>query len=159
VNTAPSTETVTALSKPGAARAAAFLAHREPLLALLLLVPNEQAEFSAWPGGATFRGILNHLLHSGEGLLAFLQGERSSNAPTLEFAAALARLQANTSALEAKLNTLSNEDLQSSRQAFGGQWLLERLIDFAREHEIHHKGQLWTMARMIGIQPPMFVKF
>ncbi|MFD1732035.1 DinB family protein [Deinococcus malanensis] len=25
-------------------------------------------------------------------------------------------------------------------------------------HEAHHKGQVWMMARMIGIKPPMYVK-
>lgn len=32
------------------------------------------------------------------------------------------------------------------------------LIDFMVQHEAHHKGQIWLMARMIGLEPAMFVK-
>lgn len=68
------------------------------------------------------------------------------------------RLRANTEALSAKISALSEHDLLQELTVFGGaRWPAYRLIDFHREHEVHHKGQLWLMAREAGVEPPFFM--
>jgi uncharacterized damage-inducible protein DinB len=43
--------------------------------------------------------------------------------------------------------------------AFGGREMpVTALLDMIITHEAHHKGQVWVMARMIGVKPPRFVK-
>ncbi len=32
------------------------------------------------------------------------------------------------------------------------------LLEMLNTHEAHHKGQVWMMARMIGVQPPRYIK-
>ena len=55
--------------------------------------------------------------------------------------------------------TLTDEHLSSIVEAFGGRKMpASALADFMIAHEAHHKGQVWVMARMTGVQPPMFVK-
>ena len=61
--------------------------------------------------------------------------------------------------LWASISALSTEDLSRRVTAFGGRELpISALLDMVIAHEAHHKGQVWLMARMIGIKPPMFVK-
>ncbi len=69
------------------------------------------------------------------------------------------RLRGNTSEIAGKLSALTDEELSQELTVFGGaRWPAYRLVDFHQEHEGHHKGQLWMMARLIGIEPPFFVQ-
>ena len=138
----------------------AFMMHREPLSYLLAQVPDNQWDFAAWDGALSFQKLTDHLAISSERMIAMLEGQPIGKPePAQDFAAAKTRLNATTDTIRGKLESLNEEQLNTVIEAFGGRQMpTHTLIDFMREHEIHHKGQLWTMARMIGLEPGLFIK-
>ncbi len=143
------------------AHARSFLMHRAALLDLLAQIPEEQGEFSAWDGGMSFRALADHLSGSSARLGALVAGTPPQPVPpSASLADALARLQQTTDSTRALLDGLTDDELGRTVEAFGGRKMPVRaLVEFLIQHEAHHKGQIWLMARMIGVQPPMFVKF
>ncbi|WP_019010288.1 DinB family protein [Deinococcus aquatilis] len=135
--------------------------HRAALMDLYADLPDEQAQFAAWEGGMSFVGLADHLSGSSERFLSMVQGQTPGAlpAPSADLPAARLRLQQTTDAALGVISALSNEDLSRRVTAFGGRELpISALLDMVIAHEAHHKGQVWLMARMIGIKPPMFVK-
>ncbi len=141
--------------------AQALQMHRFPMLELLGQIPEDKGTFAAWDGGKSFIELTNHLAATNVRLLAMMKGEKPvSPEPATDLASARAALEGAGQNLTDTVSQLSSEQLSAVVEAFGGMKMpVYKLLDFAREHEAHHKGQLWTMARMIGVQPPMFVKF
>jgi uncharacterized damage-inducible protein DinB len=135
--------------------------HRAALNDLYALLPDEQAGFAAWDGGMSFTGLADHLAGSSDRMLAMLQGQ----APTpradgsADLPGARTRLLESTETALAAIRSLSDDDMSRRVPAFGGREMpISALLDMIVSHEAHHKGQVWMMARMVGVQPPMFVK-
>ncbi|EYB66994.1 DinB family protein [Deinococcus phoenicis] len=139
-----------------------FRMHRAALIACYELLPDEQGTFAAWEGGMSLIGIADHLAGSSQRLLGML-GEEAP-APLLDVSgsadlpSARSRLQESTENALLALRALNEEDLGRHVQAFGREMPVAALLDFLIQHEAHHKGQVWMMARMVGVKPPMFVK-
>lgn len=130
-----------------------FLMHREALQDLLAQIPEAQGSFAAWDGGMSFIGLTDHLSGSSSRLFSMMRGEQPQPASPS------ASLADTTDATMQALRGLSDEDLRREVPAFGGRPMPVRaLVDFIIQHEAHHKGQVWMMARMIGITPGRFVK-
>jgi uncharacterized damage-inducible protein DinB len=146
---------------PGTFYVGNFLRHRDTLVDLLERIPADQGEFKAWENGMSFRALTDHLSASSRRVAAMLRGQSPEKLePSVDLAAAIERLRESTVTTVATLETLTDDTLVRVIPAFGGQEMSVRaLIDFVIAHETHHKGQVWMMARMIGIEPPMFVKF
>ena len=140
--------------------ARAFMMHRAALLELLDKISDDQGDFKAWDEGMSFQQLTDHLSGSSERGLAMLQGEAPQKPkPSKDFASAKQRLHDNTGAVQQTLAGLGDKQLGTVIEAFGGRKMsLATLLEFLREHEAHHKGQVWMMARMVGVEPPMFVK-
>jgi uncharacterized damage-inducible protein DinB len=134
--------------------------HRGALLDLLETVPNDKGDFAAWEGGLSFHKLADHLSGSTNRMPAMLAGETPAKVePSADFAAAKERLKASAESARALMAGLSDAQLSSIIEAFGGNKMpVSVLVEFLISHEAHHKGQAWMMARMIGVQPPMFVK-
>jgi uncharacterized damage-inducible protein DinB len=147
------------MSNTGTAYAQSFLMHRNALTNLLENIPADQGEFKAWDGGMSFRALTDHLRGSSERANAMLRGQKPEKPePSADLSTAIERLRETTSSLSGLLDSLSDETLARVIPAFGGREMpVSSLVDFIIAHEAHHKGQIWMMARMIGIEPPMFV--
>jgi uncharacterized damage-inducible protein DinB len=137
-----------------------FMMHRGALLDLLELVPDDRGGFAAWEGGMSFHKMADHLSASINRMPAMLAGEMPAKAePSADFATARENMKLSTENARVLLSGLTDEQLGSVIEAFGGRKMpVAALVDFLVMHEAHHKGQLWMMARMIGIEPPRFVK-
>jgi uncharacterized damage-inducible protein DinB len=138
-----------------------FMMHRGALVDLLEIVPENQGEFKAWENGMSFIALVDHLSSSGTNLVNLAQGkERVKLEPSPSLPAATTRLKDSTAQIQTVINQMTPEQLAQKTTAFRGMEMpVYALIDFMREHEVHHKGQLWMMARMIGIEPPSLIKF
>lgn len=141
--------------------AQAFQFHRAPLLELLGQIPEDKGTFAAWEGGKNFIELADHLKNTRTSIAAYIAGEKPVRGePSADLASARDALETAGTNLAEIISKLSDEQLGTMVDAFGGMKMpVYKLLDFAREHEAHHKGQVWTMARMVGVQPPMFVKF
>lgn len=139
----------------------AFQSHRGALIDLYEQLPEEHAGFAAWDEGMSFTRLADHLSLSLDRASAMLAGRTPDGPgePSATLADARARLQATQDAFVTTVSALGDDDLQRRIPAFGGRempvWML---LDFITQHEVHHKGQVWMMARMVGVKPPMFVR-
>ncbi len=148
------------MSNQGQNYARTFAMHRSALIALLEQIPPEKSEFKAWEEGMTFHRLTDHLRGSGERILAMINSQTPGKPePSSNFVIALERLRNSGDAMQTALSSVSDERFDAVIEAFGGQKMpVSSLVEFAIQHEAHHKGQIWMMARMIGLEPPMFVK-
>lgn len=148
---------------PAEPYARSFRMHRGALLDLYAELPQEHGSFAAWEGGLSFIGQADHLAASSLMLLGMVAGEapqRPAPGPgSANLAEARERLRQTTEQVAGALAALSEEDLARRVPAFGGRELpVAALLDLLLGHEAHHKGQVWVMARMVGVKPPMYVK-
>lgn len=138
-----------------------FQAHRSALLDLLEQLPEDQGTFAAWDGGMSFIGLSDHLSASADRFLNMVQGQAPGGMPepSATLTEARGRLWDSQERALSAISALSDEDLSRRVPAFGGREMpVAALIDTIITHEAHHKGQVWLMARMIGVKPPMFIK-
>ena len=137
-----------------------FMMHRGALLDLLEMIPEDKGDFAAWDGGMSFHKLTDHLSASTIRISAMLAGQAPGKPePSTDFAAAKERMKTSAESARASVSALQDEQLSTVIEAFGG-WKMPMsgLVEFMISHEAHHKGQVWMMARMIGVQPPMFVR-
>jgi uncharacterized damage-inducible protein DinB len=106
--------------------------------------------------------LADHCFTGSERLRGVLRGEpgamQARFEPSSDLRAAALRLREQKEALAQELRSLDSERLAGRVNAFGRELPLFRVIDALREHEIHHKGQLWVIARELGVEPPFFVR-
>jgi uncharacterized damage-inducible protein DinB len=138
----------------------AFLRHRQPILDLLTQIPATQGGFAIREGAMNFVQMADHLSMTDDYLQTALLGQPFvPAAPSPDLPAALEKLKNNTPKVVAFLEAMTSQQLNAEINAFRQTWKVYRLIEFGREHEAHHKGQLWLMARAVGVEPPMFYRF
>jgi uncharacterized damage-inducible protein DinB len=140
--------------------AGSFTMHRAALIELLEKIPADKGDFAAWEGGMSFAKIADHLSGSSKRIGAMTQGQQPEKLePSPDLGAAVQRLKATHSEVVAALEVMPPEMLGQKITAFGGREMpVAALLDFMVQHEAHHKGQVWMMARMVGLEPGMFVK-
>jgi uncharacterized damage-inducible protein DinB len=137
-----------------------FTMHRAALIELLEKIPSDQADFKAWEGGMSFTRIADHLSGSSIRMGKMMQGVKPDPIePSADFSSAIERLKSTLTETQAILGAMPDEAFQVVVPAFGGREMpVASLVDFMIQHEAHHKGQVWLMARMIGVEPQMFIK-
>ncbi len=141
--------------------ARAFQMHRAALMDLYEQLPEDQGTFSAWEGGMNFMAQADHLSVSATRFLSMIQGQTPAPAPepSQTLTEARGRLWDTNELALAAISALTDDALARRVPAFGGREMpVTALLDMIITHEAHHKGQVWVMARMIGVKPPMFVK-
>jgi len=139
-----------------------WLSHRKALLELLKVVDDEQLSFKPWENGMSFSELALHIAGSTSmfvntvqtGVLTPPTGKKevSTAKELLEF------VEVQTEYAKQELEKLTDEQLDRII-AFAGMDLPGKaILNLAKEHEIHHKGQLFTYVRLLGIEEvPFFI--
>ena len=79
--------------------------------------------------------------------------------PSQSLQEARLRLQGSGVQVTQALEALSDADLAREVPAFGGRTMpVAQLAEMLTMHEAHHKGQMWVMARQVGVKPPFFMQ-
>ncbi|WP_104991551.1 DinB family protein [Deinococcus sp. NW-56] len=148
---------------PAELHARTFRMHREALMDLYAELSEEHGSSAAWEGGMSFIGQADHLADSSVMMLGMIAGQAPQRPAPGGGSASVAevreRLRQTTEQVASAVAALTEEDLARSVPAFGGRPLpVAALLDMLIGHEAHHKGQVWVMARQVGVKPPMFVK-
>jgi uncharacterized damage-inducible protein DinB len=146
------------MSYPANEYAAAFLNHREPLLELLEMIPADQGEFKIYPDGQSIRQQVDQLFGFDASVLGALTGSEVSREASSDLRSATARLREATPKIAGLLGAMNSDQLDSPLEVDGESRKVYQWLDFVREHEVHHKGQLWMAARMLKIEPPYYIK-
>ena len=138
-----------------------FAAHRAALTSLLAEIPEEHAAHTPWDGAMTFVSLSDHLDVSAKGILAAIAGQAPSRdvVPSQSVQEARTRLLESGEQVRQAIAALSDDDLAREVLAFGGRSMpLGALAELLTMHEAHHKGQMWVMARQVGVKPPFFMQ-
>ncbi|MFK7601333.1 DinB family protein [Deinococcus sp. SM5_A1] len=138
-----------------------FTANRAALIDLYDLLPAEQGAFAAWDGGMSLIGMADHLSGSAGRILNVIAGQGMGEAgpPSASMEEARERLRQTHQTTVSAIEAISDEDLTRTVPALGGREMpIGVLLEMLNTHEAHHKGQVWMMARMIGVQPPRYIK-
>ena len=131
-------------------------------LRLLETVPDGQYDWKTCESAMTLGELANHLWQAEVGLAyAAVHGnfptQRAESCDNTE-ALVAASQKAHTDAM-ALVDTLTAEQLSETVTPFGPTRSLPRIVvlNALHEHEIHHRGQLYTYLRMLDVTvPPLF---
>lgn len=142
-----------------------WLRHRNVLEELLKTIPNEQIDFKPWDGAMTINELAQHIAASADMFVSIVktgQGQITQPAITVcntmeEVRLVVRELTEKTKAIYA---SLTDEELEieydSPHPNFRGP--RKKLLALTTDHEVHHKGQLFVYARMIGVKDlPFFI--
>lgn len=139
-----------------------WLKHRMVLNELLSLIEDEHMHFKPWEGAFSLSELAVHIANSMDMFVQTVKNGsfKISPVPNYETMDDVRRIVGDyTEKTKQDLATLRNEHLNNVIEinyfyATGEIWL-----ENAKDHEIHHKGQLFTYARMIGAENlPFFMK-
>lgn len=144
-----------------------FLRHRKVTEEVLGLFSDKDLDFKPWDNALSVKDLAIHIAVSTKMFAqTVLKGEFApvANEQT-EFTTVAELLQffhQFTEDISEAFNQMTEEDLKKDvdvSRIFGQSVLGRFILTIMIEHEIHHKGQLFTYARMVGVeQLPPFIK-
>jgi uncharacterized damage-inducible protein DinB len=152
--------------------AAAFRTVRNNTIQIADEIPEDQYDFVAAPGTRSVSQLLRHLAYANILYYDFNRDKRITTLQGYDFGALMGRVHAEESKPKTKaeiiallknegekfaawLGSLSPEFLAETFTDPMGQNPKSRFENLlgAKEHEMHHRGQLMLMQRMLGITP------
>ncbi|QHT62233.1 damage-inducible protein DinB [Paenibacillus lycopersici] len=139
-----------------------WLSHRKVLHQMLEEVKTEQLDMKPWEKGMTLSGLVLHITGAMSMFANTLKnGEYTPSAPPQAFVTIeelRANVAADTEATEAVLRSIAPEKLEQTIEVFGRSMTGSELLQSAKDHEIHHKGQMFIYLRLAGIEKlPFFI--
>jgi uncharacterized damage-inducible protein DinB len=142
---------------------ASWMSHRKALLELIdALDDNENLQYKPWDGGMTLSELVLHISNSTD-MFANTVKQGVFVPPTTpktpETIGELKQMvQSETEQTKSILESITEEQLNQLVEFAGMKMPGMAMLETAKDHEIHHKGQLFTYARLIGIEElPFFV--
>lgn len=143
-----------------------WLRHRLVATDIIEMVNDKDLDFKPWEGAMSLKELTLHIVQSADMFVRATQlGTLDKPAGVQEITTAeelkqvVRDLTANT---QSNLESLTDEhfdNLVDLTDLFGSHLPGHVLLHMMRDHEIHHKGQLFIYARMIGLENlPLFVK-
>lgn len=142
-----------------------WLHHRKVLLDLLDRIPEGKTQFKPWDGAMSLGDLAVHTVMSTDWIVASVKNgrfERPGASPKPETMEAVRNLVHDyTEKTTLEFTLLTDEQLErivEAKALFGFDAPGKIFIHLMHEHEIHHKGQLFVYARMVGVeQVPFFI--
>lgn len=142
-----------------------FMTHRNVLPDLLDHLTDKDMSFTPWEGAMTTSGLIWHMLSSS---FAFAHAtstgifERLSDTPALSTVADVkAAIETWTTKTVEAIQSMDDAQFAQNidmTKVFGREIPAGILLHSMRDHEIHHKGQLYVYARLCGAEKlPFFV--
>jgi uncharacterized damage-inducible protein DinB len=142
-----------------------WLTHRLALEKLLQCVQDEHLGYKPWPGAMALAELAQHVVKSTDMFVIIAKtGQGKIGVPDIEPCETAAQLNGIVSRFtektKATYDTLTDDELRIEydhpHPNFKGP--REKILVLANDHEIHHKGQLFVYARMIGLEKlPFFI--
>lgn len=139
-----------------------WMGHRKALIELLEVVDNENLNYKPWEDSMSFSELVIHITSSMDMFAqtvkngVFATPKQSKSFATLKELKLI--VQSETEETTAILQSLTSEQLNQLIEFYGMNLPGITLLENAKDHEIHHKGQLFTYARMTGAQNlPFFI--
>jgi uncharacterized damage-inducible protein DinB len=139
-----------------------WLSHRKVLHEMLKDVTTEQLQLKPYEKGMSLAELVLHITGAMGMFASTVQnGTYTKGEPSKPFTTSdelRANILADTEKTEALLRSLTPEQLNHTIEFFGRSLSGSALLQNGKEHEIHHKGQLFIYLRIAGIeQLPFYV--
>ncbi|PPA70931.1 DinB family protein [Jeotgalibacillus proteolyticus] len=139
-----------------------WLSHREALIELIDVIEDENLHYKPWDGAMSFAELVTHIGGStGMFVQTVKNGEFTppdQNTMINSVTELKDYLQASTEETISALKEITPEQLEQKVDFYGSTLTGELLLENGKEHEIHHKGQLFTYARLTGAENvPFFI--
>jgi uncharacterized damage-inducible protein DinB len=144
-----------------------WLRHRLVLIELVDLIPEEHLDFKPWEKAMTLKELVLHITFATDLFVEAVRQEKfippDSSQPEIHTVADLRHIVHEvTEKTKSTITSFTDkqfEILVDVTKPFGSHLPGEVLLHMIRDHEIHHKGQLFVYARMIGVENiPSFAK-
>lgn len=141
-----------------------WLRHRTVLLDLLDRIPEDKVDFKPWEKAMSLSELALHIATGGDWFVTAVKTGKFGK-PSEEKAGSITELKSKVRELTDKtqkdIESLTDEQLDaivSAQHVLGFDAPGKVFLDAMREHEIHHKGQLFVYARLVGVEDmPFFI--
>jgi uncharacterized damage-inducible protein DinB len=139
-----------------------WMSHRKALLELINTLDSDNLQYKPWDGAMTLSELVLHISTS-TGMFAntvkqgvFVPPTTPKTPETIDELKQI--VQSETEQTKSILETITEEQLDQLVEFAGMKMPGMAMLETAKDHEVHHKGQLFTYARLIGIEElPFFV--
>lgn len=139
---------------------AGWMSHRNALIALLDTVQDADLDYKPWDGAMSLGQLVTHIVDSTDMFTKVVQGEAPGKAAEAFTSVSALKAYVNeiTEQTKSALSSITEDKLTGIAKFSTMQMPGIAMLQMAKEHEIHHKGQLFTYARIIGVKEmPFFV--
>lgn len=139
-----------------------WVGHRKAIIELLNTVQDEQLHYKPWKDAMSFAELVLHITGAMNMFVETVKnGELAQKTEKKSFKT-VGDLKAivieETKETRIGLELLTDKQLNKIIDFYGTKMTGTALLSTAKDHEIHHKGQLFTYARLMGIDSlPFFV--
>lgn len=142
-----------------------WLKHRNVLEELLKTIPDEHVGYKPWDGAMGLSELAQHIAASADMFVSIVKtGEGEIKSPEFVECETMADVQRivsdYTKKTKATYSAITDAELDtmydSPHPNFRGP--RRNILELVRDHEIHHKGQLFVYARLVGVKElPFFI--
>lgn len=141
---------------------ASWLSHRKALHDLIDVVKDEHLNYKPWDNAMSLSELVLHISGSTTMFANTVKDGKftppSASAPVASAAELKAHVEGETNRTKADMEAFTDEQLTRIVEFMGMQMPGMALLTMMKDHEIHHKGQLFTYVRLLGVeQVPFFI--
>jgi uncharacterized damage-inducible protein DinB len=139
-----------------------WMSHRKALLELIDVFEDKHLSYKPWDNGMTVSELVLHITGATDMFIKTVKnGEFTPPAEPKAYESVTqlkVDVQAETDEMLVGLQSLNKDQLIQLVEFYGMKMPGIALLENGKEHEIHHKGQLFTYARLLGIETlPFFI--
>jgi uncharacterized damage-inducible protein DinB len=141
---------------------AGWMSHRKALLELINTLGSDNLHYRPWDGAMTLSELVLHISTSTTMFAntvkqgVFVPPTTPKTPETIEELKQI--VKSETDQTNSILESITGEQLDQLVEFAGMKMPGMAMLETAKDHEIHHKGQVFTYARLIGIEElPFFV--
>lgn len=133
-----------------------WLRHRLVLQEMVALIPDEHIGFKPWENAMPMGSLITHIATATDMFVktvingTFTPPAKFNQCETMEEIGNVVRQL--TEETRENLNSINHEQLEKEMEFNGYIGTGRFWLATAKDHEIHHKGQLFTYARMVGVE-------
>lgn len=140
-----------------------WLQHRGIVEEIIEKLDDKHIDFKPWDGAMTLGELALHIAGSGDMFVSMVKTEEFAvpDLPSCQTAADIRQaLKNSTQKTKAAYENISDEELEQENHASHPKLkgTKKKYLDVMFEHEIHHKGQLFLYARMVGVKELPFFR-
>jgi uncharacterized damage-inducible protein DinB len=148
----------------GQSYARQFMMHRTVLQDVLSRVPNDKFDFQPWDNALTLSALAVHMVTSADWFAEAVrtgQFTRSEKVEVSSMADLRRVVDEYTAKTKSTLESLTDEQIEgmvNAKEIFGMDAPGKVWLASMKDHEVHHKGQMFVYARMAGVpEMPFFI--